>query len=969
MAPDPIPRATYRLQFNRQFTFDDAVALVPYLQELGVSHCYASPYLKARSGSPHGYDIVDHNALNPEIGDDRSFGRFVTALARHGMGHILDFVPNHMGVGGDDNAWWLDLLENGQASSYADFFDIDWHPHEKALRGKVLVPFLGGYYGDLLENGELHLAFDAQRGEFSVWYLQHRFPLDPRTYPGILEYGLERLKERLGADQPRLAEYQSLSTAFTHLPARRERAAAKLEERRRDKEVHKRHLAELCTAEPRIGAFIEENVASLNGEPGEAATFDRLHEVLEGQAYRLAYWRVAADEINYRRFFDINDLAGLRMERPEVFAATHRLVLQLVAEGKLDGLRIDHADGLYDPAGYFTRLRMEIHAALAERAEPAGGGTAPDFYLVAEKILIGPERLVDGWPVQGTTGYDFANAVNDLFVNPAAQRDLDRIYARFIGQRGDFAEMLFQCKQLVMEAQLSSELTMLADMLDGIAQSDRHTRDFTRNGCRGAVAMLVACFPVYRSYIAANRVSEDDRRYVEAAVAQAKKRSPGDVSIFDFIRRILLEDTGAPEASRRRRAARFALKLQQYTAPVMAKAQEDTAFYRYHRLVSLNEVGGDPRRFGTTPAAFHRANQERAQKWPYAMLTTSTHDTKRSEDVRARIDVLSELTDEWRKRVGRWARFARRHKRMVDGIPAPSRNDEYLFYQTLLGVWPLESPGERAFDDLRERVLRYMLKAVKEAKTHTSWLNPNLAYEEALDYFVMAMLDRTGRNPFLADFLPFQARVARFGLWNGLSQQLLKLTAPGVPDIYQGTEVWDFSLVDPDNRRPVDYRRRRDLLHRLRAVARGRDGARLAQDLMEHPEDGRAKLFVTWRALEARHRFPEVFAGGAYLPLAVTGAQADHAVAFARQANGRTVITIANRWFATLLGDEKRLPVGEAVWTDTGIELPDPAAAWENLFTGETVRPDATGDKPRLSLARTLACFPVALLVPAEVGS
>ena len=969
MTPNPIPRATYRLQFNRQFTFDDAVALVPYLQELGVSHCYASPYLKARSGSPHGYDIVDHSALNPEIGDERSFGRFVTALARHGMGHILDFVPNHMGVGGDDNAWWLDLLENGQASPYADFFDVDWHPHEEMLRGKVLVPFLGGYYGDLLEDGDLHLAFDAQRGEFSVWYLQHRFPLDPRTYPGVLEYRLTQLTERLGADHPRLAEYQSLSTTFSHLPARRETAAAKLEERRRDKEVHKHHLAELCAAEPRIGAFIEENVASLNGEPGEPATFDRLHEVLEGQAYRLAYWRVAADEINYRRFFDINDLAGLRMERPEVFAETHRLVLQLVAEGKLAGLRIDHADGLYDPPGYFARLRTEIRSALAGSADPSGGGTGPDFYLVAEKILTGPERLVDDWPVEGTTGYDFVNAVNDLFVNPAAQRDLDRVYARFIGQRCDFGEILFQCKQLVMEAQLSSELAMLADMLDGVAQSDRHTRDFTLNGCRGALAMLVACFPVYRTYIADNRVSEDDRRYVEAAVAQAKKRSPGDVSIFDFIRRLLLEETCAQEAARREPAARFAMKLQQYTAPVMAKAQEDTAFYRYHRLVSLNEVGGDPRRFGTTSAAFHRGNQERAQKWPYAMLATSTHDTKRSEDVRARIDVLSELGDEWRRGVGRWTRFARRHKRMVDGIPAPDRNDEYLFYQTLLGVWPLDPPGERAFDDFRERVLRYMLKAVKEAKTHTSWLNPNVAYEEALDYFVMAMLDRTGRNPFLADFLPFQARVARFGLWNALSQQLLKLTAPGIPDIYQGSELWDFSLVDPDNRRPVDYRRRRDLLHRLAGAARGQANPAPARDLLDHLEDGRAKLFVTWRALDARRRFPEVFAGGTYLPLAANGARADHVVACARQANGRTVITIATRWFATLLGDETRLPLGEPVWTDTAVEIPDLAGTWKNVFTGEMVRPDAAGDKPRLSLAQTLAYFPIALLVPAEAGS
>lgn len=962
MAYGRIPLATYRLQFSRQFTFDDAAALIPYLRELGVSHCYASPYLRARSGSPHGYDIVDHNSLNPEIGSERSFSRYLDALAKHNMGQILDLVPNHMGVGGDDNAWWLDVLENGPASAFASYFDIDWFPNKEELRGKVLVPVLGGHYGTVIENGEVRLTFDARRGEFSVWYYNHRFPLEPRTYPRVMEMRIEQLAERLGADQ-RLAQFQTLTTAFGHLPSRWETAQSKLEERRRDKEVHKQQLAELCMKCGAIAAFLDENVQIINGEPGEPGSFDKLHEILEEQVYRLAYWQVASDEINYRRFFDINDLAGLRMEIPEVFDATHRFVLQLVAEGKLDGLRIDHPDGLYDPRGYYARLQTEVQSALPAYHGPVGPAAVPEFYFVAEKILASYERLVDDWPVHGTTGYDYVNVVNGLFVNPDASVEMDRIYTRFLGHHMDFDEVLYQSKRLVIDVQLSSELTVLSNMLDDIAQRNRYTRDYSLNGCRNALIVLVACFPVYRTYIAEDRVSDDDRRYVDWAVAQAKKRSQaGDVSIYDFIRDLLLNETSAADPMRRGRAARFAMKFQQYTAPVMAKAMEDTSFYVYHRLASLNEVGGDPRRFGTSVSAFHHANQERARNWPHSMIATSTHDTKRSEDVRARINVLSELSDEWRARVTRWARLARTRKLIVDGVPAPGRNDEYLFYQTLLGTWPLESVDERGFDEYRERIKRYMLKAVKEAKAHTSWINPNAAYEEAVCHFVASMLGNTRQNPFLADFVPFQQRVARFGMWNSLAQTLLKLTSPGVPDIYQGTEIWDLSLVDPDNRRPVDYRKRRDLLRRVVGAAKRLGASELARELLETPADGRIKMFVTWRALTLRRAMPDVFLRGDYQPLGVTGSKAVHAVAFMRRFEEEAVVVVVPRCIATLLDEEYRVPVGPEVWTDTAVEMPGGIARLYNAFTGEECTVEKTDTGGYLQAGTVLNHFPVALL-------
>lgn len=962
-----IPRATYRLQFNRDFTLAQATELVPYLAELGISHCYASPYLKARPGSSHGYDIVDHNALNPEIGSAEDFERLVAALRAHGMGQLLDMVPNHMGVMGADNGWWLDVLENGQASAHAAYFDIDWDPLNAELRGKVLLPLLGDHYGTVLNRGELKLGFDAAHGEFSLAYYQHRLPVDPAEYPRIVAHRLERLVAALGAQHGTLQRLQSLVTAFGHLPPRTETDPGRCAERSRDKEMLKRQLAELCDASADIAHHIEENVAEFNGRPGDADSFELLHELIKAQTWRLAYWQVASDEINYRRFFDINDLAALRMENDAVFEDTHRLVLDWVAQDKVHGLRIDHPDGLYDPGRYFRHVQSRVcgrPTADVQAADTAAEPGCLPLYLVIEKIMAEHEWLPADWPIHGATGYRFANLANNLFVDTASEKKMTRIYADFIGERIDFDELVYQSKKLIMRSALASELNVLANRLARIASASRYTCDFTLNNLRAALMEVVACFPVYRSYLAAGRISVDDQRHIEWAVAVAKKRSPAaDVSIFDFVRGVLTTQIaeGKNQAYRDRVWA-FAMKFQQFTSPVMAKGLEDTSFYRYNRLASLNDVGGDPRRFGVSVSAFHAATRLRAERWPHNMLATSTHDSKRAEDVRARISVLSEIPAAWKLSLKRWSRMNRSKKRSLDGALAPCANDEYLLYQTLIGTWPLGSLGSLDDDALaayRARIEQYMIKAVREAKAHSSWINVNADYEAALADFVQALLAPGEKNLFLADFAPAATRLARFGLVNGLSQVLLKLASPGVPDLYQGCELWQFNLVDPDNRRPVDYAHRARLLAELKALLDApRDAwAQRLRPLVDRPECGRIKFYLTWRTLRLRARLTDLFRDGDYLPLAVSGAAADHLCAFARRHDGRAVVAVVPRLLARLCGDLD--PATAAPWGDTRIALPDEpaAAAWHNVLTGEVHAAGASIDAAAL-----LGAFPVALL-------
>jgi (1->4)-alpha-D-glucan 1-alpha-D-glucosylmutase len=955
---DQIPTATYRLQFNPHFTFRDAAAVIPYLSALGISHFYASPYLRARSGSLHGYDIIDHNSLNPEIGSPEDYEHFVAELHRHGIRQILDIVPNHMGVMGSDNSWWLDVLENGEASDYADFFDIDWNPIKDELQGKVLIPVLGEQYGNVLEKGELKITFDADRGEFSIFYYQHRFPIAPEEYPRILGFKIERLQERLGSTHEHFLELQSIITAFVHLPDRRNATQERKAERNREKEVQKRRLAALCARSLETCEFIQENIAAINGNADDPRSFDALHELIKTQAYRFAQWRVAADDINYRRFFDINDLAALRTENEAVFNETHKLILQLVDEGKLDGLRIDHPDGLYDPARYFEKLRDR----LAETLEPQNR----EAYLVAEKILTGKEHLRNSWPIDGTTGYEFGNLVNGLFVDKSADRTMERIYRSFTGVTTQFADIVYQCKKHILKVVLASELNILANLLSRIALASRYTCDFTLNALRSALGEVIASFTVYRTYVNGPQVSEEDHRYVEQAVAAGKRRSnAADLSVFDFIQHILLIDVYGSHAGWYKQAVvRFSMKFQQVTAAVMAKGLEDTAFYRYNRLISLNDVGGNPAQFGTTVDEFHRANQERLSCWPDSMLSSSTHDSKRSEDVRARINVISEMPLAWLLHLRRWRDWNRSKKRQLDSRPAPARNDEYLLYQTLIGTWPMESLDDARWKTFIDRIEQFMLKAAREAKEHTSWANTNTDYEDALLQFTRAVLHRSRQNRFLVDFDEFARRVARIGTFNTLSQTLLKLTSPGVPDIYQGNEILEFNLVDPDNRRPVDFETRKQMFENLaRDTAAAPNLPARVRDLLVTGQGDAAKVYLTWKTLSLRRQEPRIFQRGSYMPLHVQRDLSDHVVAFARQQEGRTMVVAVPRLCARLMGEAYDSVCEEAIWQDSTLEVPhEGVSCYHNLFTGECLPLNA--DEPaRIRLSELFCNFPVALLL------
>jgi (1->4)-alpha-D-glucan 1-alpha-D-glucosylmutase len=1008
-----LPESTYRLQFHAGFTFRDAQQLVPYLHDLGITDCYASPYLKARPGSTHGYAISDHRVLNPEIGTEADYEAWVQALQARGLGQILDIVPNHMGIIGNENPWWNDVLENGPCSPYAGFFDIDWHPVKGELDEKVLLCILGDPYGKVLEAGQLSLSYEA--GAFFAHYFDHRFPVSPESYLRCLRHHGDELEHALPRDGPEFMEFQSIVTALSHLPARCETDPLKVEERHREKEVIKRRLAALTDTCGPVRAFIEKNVACFNGKRGHPHSFDLLDELLGAQAYRLAFWRVAADEINYRRFFDVNELAALSAEKPEVFAATHSLILRLLAEGKINGLRIDHLDGLYDPRQYLERLQEHVllekaRQIWAARPDHQDGEWRPiqdallqeirdralarerPLYVLVEKILGKDERIPDDWPIHGTTGYELLNVLNGLFVDPAQEALFSRIYQRWTGMSPAFHDYVYQKKFLILQVALSGELHMLAHQLDRLSEKSRSSRDFTLNSLRHALREIIACFPVYRSYITSEALARD-RLYVEAAVRQAKRRNPAiSSSIFDFVRDMLLlrYPEGADERGRAEQR-RFVGKFQQVTGPVMAKGLEDTSFYVFNRLLSLNDVGGDPGRFGVPAADLHHFFKERQRQWPHALSATSTHDTKRSEDARARLNVLTEMPREWLKRLTRWKRLNKRHRADLEGLEAPDRNDEYLLYQTLVGAWPVEAgvrgqaPGGRkkeagdgngrveparnvpAGDGFVKRICEYMTKAVHEAKVHSSWVNPNPAYDDAVRQFVVRILDEKASGRFLEDFRAFQARIGHYGLFNSLSQTLLKIAAPGVPDFYQGTELWDFSLVDPDNRRPVDYERRQRLLHELQtSLAPGAESLpALARQLVEAKEDGRIKLYLTYRGLHCRRQHPALFTRGEYVPILAHGERAENVFAFIRRLEQRWVLAAAPRFFTRLAPAAGDLPLGAEAWRDSVLLLPGipPRQRCRNIFTGEAHTLVERSGQPALPLADVFAHFPVALLV------
>jgi (1->4)-alpha-D-glucan 1-alpha-D-glucosylmutase len=975
--PDYVPISTYRLQVHNRFTLSEAAAVVPYLARLGIGACYTAPYFTAAAGSTHGYDVCNHNEISAELGGEPAHRAFIESLKHHGLGHIVDFVPNHMGIGSGGNAWWTDVLENGPSSPTAKYFDIDWAPMKTELHAKLLLPILGSQYGHVLERGELRLEF--RDGRLELHYFEHELPINPRQAPRIFRLAIEPLTKELGPDHPHLHEFLSILASLENMPAYTDQEPARIAERQREKEVARARLARLVAEAPAVSRCIEEAVRVANGIPGRPETFDSLHALLEAQAYRLAYWRTASHEINYRRFFDVNTLAGLRVEEPEVFEATHALLERLLRDGSIQGVRVDHPDGLFDPKRYFQMLqelalkgKTASNGAAGERTEPK------PLYVVAEKILSAGERLPRSWPIQGTTGYDFLNDLNGIFIDTLQARRLRRVYGKLTGSTQPFDDVLYDAKQLIMATAMTSELSVLAHMFDRIAESNRKSRDFTLESLRDVIREVVACFPVYRTYVDEGGWAPADRAVVEQAISRARRRNPAmEASLFDFFREVVLprdpEDASPPragverregypaaDASETRARLRFAMKLQQYTGPVQAKGLEDTAYYRYNVLLSINEVGGDPSRIGRHTGDFHESNAHRALEWPFDMLTTSTHDTKLGEDVRARINVLSSMPDEWGREVSKWMRINRPHRRLVDGDPAPDRDDEYRFYQVVAGAWPVDlPPGVMDVPGpFIERISAYMLKAAREAKVHTSWLTTNQPYEEALTGFVERVLGPGGGPRFLPAFRPLQQRIAAAAVVNSLSQVVVKLGSPGVPDFYQGSELWDLNLVDPDNRRPVDFRLREKLLDRV-----SRSPASPGE-MLANWQDGRIKLFVTWAGLQLRRELPGVFVGGDYLPLSVESSVAGDAVAFARTSGDDAVVVIGAIRSYGLLDAERPMPLGGDCWKTSRVLLP-PALrnrTFRDVLTGGEIPPAVAADTGWIFLGQAFDRLPVALL-------
>ncbi len=959
-----IPLSTYRLQFNASFTFLDAARLIPYLDTLGITDCYASPYLKAAPGSTHGYDVVDPTVLNPEIGTEADYQVFITALQEHGMGQLLDVVPNHMGIAESANPWWQDVLENGPSSHYATFFDIDWTPVKPELKNTVLLPILGDQYGIVLENQEIALHFED--GQIFLQYYEHRLPVDPSTWPVVLNHRQDELVAALGESSSHLQEYQSIITALSHLPLRTETDPERIAERYREKEVIRRRLSSVVSEHEPLHFFLMENLQILNGSKNSPRSFDVLDALVSNQAYRLAYWRVAGEEINYRRFFDINQLAAIRMEQPTVFQESQQKILELVASGAVTGLRIDHVDGLYDPQGYLAQ--WQTWAAETFHATPDPQGRV--LYLLVEKILGTGERLNPDWPVHGTTGYTFLSIVNHVFVQDAHERQMEQLYTRFTKNSILYDDLIYHCKKLIMTSSMAGEINALGHELNVLSEQNRRSRDFTLNSLIYAIREIIACFPIYRTYIrpeTEEAVTDRDRAYIRLAVVRAKRRNPALSNlVFDFIRDLLMNAPNNSSPLDWEMLRPFVMKFQQTTSPVTAKGVEDTAFYQYNRLISLNEVGGEPQHFGLPLKSFHQYMQERAVHWPWSLSSTSTHDTKRSEDVRARINVLSEIPTEWRNHLRTWNRLNKKATHRLEDQLVPSRNEEYFIYQTLLGVWPFEAYSDDVSKQLIERLHTYIIKALREAKVTSSWLNPDEDYEQAILKFLTRILSPSSSNAFLEDFLPFQERVAGYGIYNSLAQVLIKTLAPGIPDFYQGTELWNLSLVDPDNRGLVNYAFYQDRLAELHDLQQKLEPIKLIQFLFQHADNGLIKMFITHTALRYRKNHTSLFLNGTYVPLEAQGDHAEHVCGFLRQENTNSCLTIFPRFLTQRISDPATLPVGEPTWGHTQISLPEGLEhrSYRNIFTQEIVAPQKTSDMVGLPLATVFAHFPFALLEP-----
>lgn len=930
-----VPLATYRLQFSPEFTFKHAKDIVQYLSQLGISDIYASPILKPKTGSSHGYDVVDPSRINPDLGTMEEFSELISETHAHKMSWIQDIVPNHMAYD-TENVMLMDILESGQHSKYIDVFDIEWAHRHESVRGRILAPFLGKFYEDALEDGEIQLKFD--KNGFSINYYEYRLPLKIESYEKIITYRLSALKTKLGKDHPDIIKFLGLVFIIKGLSSDDEHSSWY------DQVFFvKSILWELYEQSPQIKDFLDENIRSFNGEKGKPESYNMLDSLLHEQHYRLSFWKVATEEINYRRFFNINGLISLKMEKKAVFDFKHGLMLDLYRKKYIQGFRIDHVDGLYDPTGYLEYLREN----------------APDAYVVVEKILEPEEDLPSFWPVQGTTGYDYLNYANGVFCQTGHEKEFDRIYSKFIGEKFNFTSMMHEKKRLIIGKHMAGDVERLAHQIEAISSRDRYGSDITLYGLKRALVELLAYFPVYRTYFSNDFISKTDRDCMRDVIKFAREENPGLLHEFNFIERFLLPKFAEYlSAEQRREAMDFVMRFQQLSGPLMAKGLEDTVFYIYNRLISLNEVGGNPGKFGYRLEEFHDFCEYQADLWPHTMNASATHDTKRGEDHRARINVLSEMPKEWEHKLKVWSKLNTKTKKNRGRFKVPDKNDEYFLYQTLIGTFPFgEDYSKENAEEYINRINEFVIKAVREAKVHTAWLKPDFEYENYFMDFVKSILTPNSGNAFLEDFIPFQKTIAYYGIFNSLSQTLLKLSSPGIPDFYQGSEFWDLSLVDPDNRRPIDFKQRSEVLQKIKEAEK-KDSKALIKKMLGDLENPQIKLYIIYKALASRWAYQDLFNDSSYVPLETKGEFKNNVIAFLRKHNSKEqTITVVPRFLTSVI-TSTQLPLGKDIWKDTAIELPEGLILhWRNVFTGEMLEVSN-----HLNISDLFKEFPLALL-------
>jgi len=941
MPPKRLPSATYRVQLNQDFRFADALKILDYLHELGVSDLYVSPVLASRKGSGHGYDVIDPTRINPDLGSEEDFAALQTELQNRGMGLLLDTVPNHMAASAE-NPWWMDVLETGAQSAFAAFFDIEWHPHSRSLDGRILLPVLGRPFGEALDAGEIKVTFQDSR--FFFQYFESLFPVAPRSYHAILNHRFDRLKEILGEDCPAFHEYSGIIASVRELAGADRRSAETAADRRLRFESSRDRLRSLMTSSKEIATFVEENVSDINGKEGDPGSFGFLQRLLAEQNYKLAFWQNLNESINYRRFFTITDLVGIRVEDPVVFEATHGYILRLLSKNLYAGLRVDHIDGLRDPLAYLNKLQERLSSDEARKETSS--------YVLVEKILARQETLPEDWPVSGTTGYDYLNEANGLFVEPEGARRIEEIYSAFIGRRRNFADVVYQKKKLVMNTLLGVEMRTLGRQLAELAAQDRYARELDREQLIDALIEVTACLSIYRTYIRSMDLPLHATKYIEEAITQARHRAPNvPPPCFDFVHEVLLI-LNPPHVLVDQREARlaFVMRWQQFTGPIVAKGLEDTAVYVYHPLLSLNEVGGNPCPSDAASLEEFCAFFDNRQKhWPGSLNATSTHDTKRSEDIRARLNVLSEMPSEWNQHLELWAKYNAQHKQEINSEAVPDRNEEYFLYQTLLGVWPLE---REACATLLKRVQDHIIKATREAMVHTRWTRPNQPHEDALVQFVAKILSQDNRE-FLEDFRHFQKKIAYFGMVNGLSQALVKIASPGVPDFYQGSELWDLRLVDPDNRGPIDFNKRAAALESIANA----ESVNALQNLVENWRDGCLKLYLIRKALRFRRDHADLFRDGEFIPLQSAGSYSRHVAAFLRRKENSWALAAVPRWLSQIPAKAQ----GEFDWGDTSLILPaNSPAQWNSVLTPMQFATNQEAGEQRVMLSNLFQAFPVA---------